>query len=77
MLIVRNLTGNWVAWQMSEEIRNGTMAMRLLRPIHPFIAFAASHVAAIPFRSVIALPIAVILLVSSGATGLVTRCSSR
>src|SRR5206468_2555692 len=48
-LIVRQLTGNWVAWQMSEEVRTGVMAMRLLRPIHPFFAIAASHVAAIPF----------------------------
>src|SRR5207302_5144810 len=34
-LIVRNLTSSWAAWQMSEEIRMGTMAMRVLRPIHP------------------------------------------
>jgi ABC-2 type transport system permease protein len=71
-LIVRQLTGNWVAWQMSEEVRSGTMAMRLLRPIHPFFAYAASHAAAIPFRSVIALPIAVALLASSGASVLTT-----
>ncbi len=70
VLIVRQLTGNWVAWQLAEEIRNGTLAMRLLRPIHPFIAFASSHAAAIPFRSVIALPIAIILLVTTGAPGL-------
>ncbi len=69
-LIVRNLTGSWVAWQISEEIRLGAMSMRLLRPIHPFLAFGASHLAAIPFRSLVALPIAVILLVSSGASTL-------
>lgn len=49
----------------------GSMAMRLLRPIHPFFAIAASHIAAIPFRTAIALPFAVILLVSSGADALV------
>jgi ABC-2 type transport system permease protein len=70
-LVVRNLTGSWVAWQISEEIRMGSMAMRLLRPIHPFFAIAASHIAAIPFRTAIALPFAVILLVSSGADALV------
>lgn len=69
-LIVRNLTGSWVAWQISEEIRLGAMSMRLLRPIHPFVAFGVSHLAAIPFRSLVALPIAVILLVSSGASTL-------
>ncbi|HEX7840244.1 MAG TPA: ABC-2 family transporter protein [Kofleriaceae bacterium] len=71
-LIVRQLTGNWVAWQMSEEVRSGAMAMRLLRPLHPFFAYAASHAAAIPFRSIIALPVAVVLLASSGAGSLTT-----
>jgi ABC-2 type transport system permease protein len=69
-LICRQLTGSWVGWQISEEIRQGTMAMRLLRPIHPFFAFAFSHIAALPFRSVIALPIATVLLISSGASSL-------
>lgn len=72
-LIVRNLTGSWVAWQISEEIRMGAMSMRLLRPIHPFIAFAASHVAAVPFRTIVALPIALALLLSSGASALTTE----
>lgn len=72
-LIVRNLTGSWVAWQVSEEIRLGAMSMRLLRPLHPMIAFAMSHLAAVPFRSVVALPVAVILLISSGASALITE----
>jgi ABC-2 type transport system permease protein len=72
-LIVRNLTGNWVGWQISEEIRTGTMSMRLLRPIHPFVALAANHIAAVPFRTVVALPIAVILLLSSGGSVLATE----
>ena len=71
-LVVRQLTSSWVGWQISEEIRTGSMAMRLLRPIHPFFAFACSHLAAIPFRSVIALPIALGLLASSGASALTT-----
>ena len=69
-LIVRQLTGNWVAWQMSEEVRSGSMAMRLLRPVHPFFAYAASHAAAIPFRSIIAVPVALLLLASSGVHAL-------
>jgi ABC-2 type transport system permease protein len=71
-LIVRNLAGTWVAWQISEEIRLGSMAMRLLRPIHPFVAFASSHVAAIPFRSLVVMPVAAVLLLSSGENA-VTR----
>jgi ABC-2 type transport system permease protein len=71
-LIARQLTGNWVAWQISEDVRSGAMAMRLLRPIHPFIAYASSHAAAIPFRSFVALPVAFVLLASSGASALTT-----
>ena len=51
----------------------GILSMRLLRPIHPFIAYAASHAAALPFRSLIALPVAFILLLSSGASVLATE----
>jgi len=69
-LIVRQLTGNWVAWQMSEDVRSGAMAMRLLRPVHPFFTYAASHLAALPLRSIIALPVAVVLLASAGAHAL-------
>ena len=70
-LIVRNLTSNWVAWQLSEDIRMGILNMRLLRPIHPFIAYAASQSAALPFRSAVALPIAAILLFTAGGSGVV------
>jgi ABC-2 type transport system permease protein len=69
-LLVRQLTGNWVAWQLMEDIRLGQMSMRLLRPIHPFFAYATSHLAAIPFRTIIAMPLVVILLASSGASAL-------
>jgi ABC-2 type transport system permease protein len=70
VLIVRNVTGTWVAWQVSEEVRMGVMSMRLLRPIHPFIAYSVSHLAAVPFRSLVALPIAAVLLLGSGASAL-------
>lgn len=72
-LIVRNVAGSWVGWQVGEEIRMGTMSMRLLRPVHPFVALAASHAASIPFRCVVALPVAFILLISSGGSSLATE----
>ena len=69
-LIVRNVTGTWIPWQISEEVRLGAMSMRLLRPIHPFVAYAVSHVATVPFRSLAVLPFATILLLGSGASAL-------
>jgi ABC-2 type transport system permease protein len=65
-LIVRLLTGAWVVWEANMEIRQGTLAFRLLRPIHPLFAYAAENVAAIPMRAAIALPIAGVALFTVG-----------
>lgn len=70
VLVARNLTGSWVSWHLEDEVRRGTLAMRLLRPMHPFLSFAATHLASVPLRGAIALPVAVILLASSGADAL-------
>jgi ABC-2 type transport system permease protein len=56
-LLVRMLTGAWVVWEMTQEIRQGTMSMRLLRPIHPFVSYASDNLAALPLRGLIAIPI--------------------
>jgi len=64
--IVRQLTGAWVAWQLSFEVRTGTLAMRLLRPLHPMVSYAVENLAAIPLRLIIALPVAVIALLLVG-----------
>jgi ABC-2 type transport system permease protein len=67
-LIVRQLTGAWVVWEMVMEIREGVLAQRMLRPIHPLLAYSADSLSAIPMRAMISLPIAVILLLSAGGT---------
>jgi ABC-2 type transport system permease protein len=65
-LIVRLLTSSWVVWEMNFEIKQGTLSMRLLRPIHPFVSYAVDNLAALPMRIVLALPIAIIALVAIG-----------
>jgi ABC-2 type transport system permease protein len=65
IMVVRQLTGSWVVWDMIQEIKTGTLASRLLKPIHPFVSYAASNLAAIPVRAVLVLPVAVILLVTT------------
>ncbi|MBS2021430.1 MAG: ABC-2 family transporter protein [Deltaproteobacteria bacterium] len=62
-LMVRVLTGCWVVWEMSMEIRSGTLSLRLLRPLHPFVAYAAENLAAFPLRALVATPILVLLVV--------------
>jgi len=59
-LVVRLLTGAWVVWELTFEIRQGTLAYRLLRPIHPLLAYAAENVAAMPLRLALSLPVALV-----------------
>lgn len=55
---IRQLTSPRIAAQISEEILDGTMSVRLLRPIHPFISYGAETIATIPPRVVVAVPAA-------------------
>ena len=67
-LVVRLLTGAWVIWELNYEIRQGTLAFRLLRPLHPLVAYACENVAAMPLRLALSLPIALVLLFTVGGT---------
>jgi ABC-2 type transport system permease protein len=64
-LVVRLLTGAWVIWELNYEIRQGTLSMKLLRPVHPLVGYACWNVAALPVRLVVALPVALVLLFTS------------
>ena len=65
-LVVRLLTGAWVVWELNFEIRQGTLAFRLLRPLHPLVAYAAENVAAMPVRLAVSLPVALVALTLLG-----------
>ncbi|HZS37053.1 MAG TPA: ABC-2 family transporter protein [Polyangia bacterium] len=67
-LIVRQMSGAWVVWELIREIREGTLALRLLRPIHPLLGHSADSLAALPMRALVSLPVAVILLVTTGGS---------
>ncbi len=61
-LVVRLMTGAWVIWEVTFEIRQGTLATRLMRPIHPLLAYAAENISAMPLRLAVSLPVAAGLL---------------
>jgi ABC-2 type transport system permease protein len=65
-LVVRQLTSSWVLWEMSREIRSGMLSMRLLRPVHPLIAYSAENLSALPLRAFFAVPLAGIVLAIIG-----------
>lgn len=63
---IRLLTSTWLVWELSMEIRGGTLSARLLRPLHPLFAFSAQHLAALPMRLLIVTPVAVALAWTAG-----------
>ena len=69
-LFVRLMTGAWVIWELNMEIRQGTLAFRLLRPVHPLLAYACENVAAMPLRLAISAPVVLLLVLTVGRTHL-------
>ena len=61
-LLVRQLTGSWLVWELNQEIRSGTLSRRLLRPIHPLVGYSAENLAAVPLRAALTLPAAIVWL---------------
>jgi ABC-2 type transport system permease protein len=69
-LLVRLTTGAWVVWEMNTEVRLGTLQTRLLRPIHPLLAYLLENIAALPMRIVMAVPIALAFMLAFGRVSL-------
>ncbi|MDB4969855.1 MAG: hypothetical protein JWN44_5544 [Myxococcales bacterium] len=67
-LIVRQMTGAWVAFEMVREIKEGTLALRLLRPIHPLVTYSAESLAALPLRAIVSIPVAVVILLTAAGS---------
>ncbi|WP_163998042.1 ABC transporter permease [Pyxidicoccus caerfyrddinensis] len=64
---VRQLTSSWAAWLINWEVRQGTLSMRLLRPISPLWAYAAENIAGFPMRLIVAIPVTVLAVVLVGS----------
>jgi ABC-2 type transport system permease protein len=62
-LMIRLLTNTWMVWQLTMDIRQGVLATKLLRPLHPLLAYAAEHMAAVPIRALMVSPLVIVLLV--------------
>jgi ABC-2 type transport system permease protein len=63
VLVVRIITSSWMVWELTMDIRQGRLATRLLRPLHPLLAYSAQHLAAVPLRALVMSPVVVIVLV--------------
>jgi ABC-2 type transport system permease protein len=69
-LVVRQLTSAWVVWEMNMEVRTGTLSRRLLKPIHPLIAYSAQNLAALPLRAAVCAPVAALAILLTDANRL-------
>jgi ABC-2 type transport system permease protein len=74
--VIRQLTAVWAAWQMNQDIRAGTLALRLLRPVHPFVSYAIDSLAPMPLRLLIAVPLAILALALTSGRWLVSDLPS-
>lgn len=67
LLLVRQLTSVWVAWELDYDIRMGELSHKLLRPMDPVHNHLALHLADKLFRLITVVP--VILLVAVAVPG--------
>jgi ABC-2 type transport system permease protein len=61
VFVTRIVTGSWMVWELTMDIRQGTLAARLLRPLHPLVAYSAEHLSAVPLRLLVVVPPAIVL----------------
>ncbi len=61
-LIVRQLTGAWVVWELGFLIRSGRLNTELLRPFPPLVVQATWMITALPFRLAVLSPIVAALV---------------
>lgn len=58
-LVVRQLTGAWIVWELNYNIRQGALSPQLLRPLNPLWFNLASTLAALPWRMLVLAPLLV------------------
>lgn len=61
-LIVRQLIGAWVVWQMNFDIRSGALSAQLLRPVNPIVVYALWMLTAVPLRVIYLSPLIAFLI---------------
>jgi ABC-2 type transport system permease protein len=72
VFIVRQLVSSWASWEINYEVRQGTLAMRLLRPIHPILSYAVGNLAALPMRVVVTMPVLLVIVAVGAASSFPT-----
>ena len=58
-ILVRNLTGVWIIWDLDADIRHGEMSFKLLKPLNPIIHYIAQSLSAKPLRLAVLAPMVI------------------
>lgn len=56
-LVCRQLTGAWLVWELSFDIRTGHLSPQLLRPVNPIYVHGVTMLMAMPFRIAVLSPL--------------------
>jgi ABC-2 type transport system permease protein len=56
-ILVRNLTGVWIIWDLDSDIRHGEMSFKLLKPLNPIVHYIAQSLSAKPLRLAVLAPL--------------------
>ncbi len=56
-MVVRQLTGSWVVWELNYMVRSGSLSPQLLRPVNPLVYNFFETLAAIPWRMIVLVPL--------------------
>ena len=56
-LVVRQMTGAWLLWELNHQIRSGGLSTALLRPMNPLWWNLAETFSALPWRGLVLAPI--------------------
>ncbi|MEZ4302205.1 MAG: ABC-2 family transporter protein [Polyangiaceae bacterium] len=60
VLLVRQLTSSWLVWELNYEIKQGILAQKLLKPMHPLWSYSAANLGALPLRVVLCSPLVIL-----------------
>ncbi len=55
-ILVRNLTGVWIIWDLDSDIRHGELSFKLLKPMNPIIHYMSQSLSAKPLRLAVLVP---------------------
>lgn len=56
-LIIRQLTGAWIVWELNYTVRSGGLSPQLLKPVNPLVYNIFETIAAVPWRLLVLFPI--------------------